>query len=85
MRSSRIGGERIQCVCLSAVERGACEIVRGVRFLNELSPKLERSLLLVENKVASGTTFEDAETLAEYSRLVRGTNGFTDYVQNAMV
>jgi hypothetical protein len=40
--------------------------------------------LLIERKEGSGTTMEDAEVLAEYSRHVRGTVGFTDYVQGAM-
>jgi hypothetical protein len=40
--------------------------------------------LLIEEKVASGTTLEDAETLAAYARLARDTNGFNDFVKDAM-
>lgn len=59
-------------------------LVAGVNFLGELSPKLRRSVLLIEDKVASGTTMEDAETLAQYARLVPGTTGYNDFVQSAM-
>ncbi len=40
-----------------------------MNFLAELSPKLQRSVLLIKDKQASGTTFEDAETLAKFSSL----------------
>jgi hypothetical protein len=33
--------------------------------------------------VPSGTTFEDAKTLALHARLVRETNEFNDFVQAA--
>jgi hypothetical protein len=52
--------------------------------LGELPPLLRRSVLLVKDKVASGTTLEDAETLAAYARLARGTNGFNEFVQDAV-
>jgi hypothetical protein len=58
-------------------------LIAGVNHLSELSPKLRHSVLLIKDKVASGTTVEDAETLASYARLLRGTNGFNDFVQGA--
>jgi hypothetical protein len=33
---------------------------------------------------ASGTSLEDAETLAGYARLARGTNGFNAFVDQAI-
>lgn len=50
-------------------------LIAGVNFLNELSPKLRRAVLLMYEKRASGTIMEDAETLAQYARLVPGTTG----------
>lgn len=47
-------------------------------------PALRRTVLLMKDKQASGTTLEDAETLAAYGRLARGTNGISDFVQDAM-
>jgi hypothetical protein len=58
-------------------------LVAGVNFLGELSPKLRQNVLLMQDKVASGTTIEDAETLARYAGLVDGTTGFTDFVAEA--
>ena len=59
-------------------------LIAGVSVLGELSPKLRQNVLLIKDKVASGTTVEDAETLAEYERLASGTNGFNDYVAAAI-
>lgn len=59
-------------------------LIAGVNTLGELPPALRRSLLLVKDKVASGTTLEDAETLAAYGRLAKGTNGFNEFVEGAM-
>ena len=59
-------------------------LIAGVNVLGELSPKLRQNVLLVRDKVASGTTVDDAETLAEYERLARNTNGFNDYVGAAI-
>ena len=50
----------------------------------ELPPKLRQSVLLIKDKEASGTSMEDAETLAGYARLARGTNGFNAFVDQAM-
>jgi hypothetical protein len=39
---------------------------------------------LIDDKIASGTTFDDAETLADYARVPRGTNAFNAFVDEAM-
>ena len=59
-------------------------IAGGVNTLGELSPLLRQNMLLVTEKVASGAIVEDAEELAKYERLARGTNGFMDFVAKAI-
>lgn len=59
-------------------------LIAGVNFLGELPPKLRQSVLLIENKVPSGATLEDAETLARYEGHVDRTTGFNDFVQEAV-
>jgi hypothetical protein len=39
-------------------------LMAGVNFLDELSKKLRRTVLLINEKIPSGTTVEDAEELA---------------------
>jgi hypothetical protein len=56
----------------------------GVNSLGELPVNLRQSVLLIEDKVATGTTLEDAEMLAAHARLARGTNGFNEFVQDAI-
>ena len=58
-------------------------MIAGVNTPAELTPKLRQSVLLINDKVASGATTEDAEALAKYARLVPGTNGFNEFVQGA--
>ena len=57
--------------------------IAGVNFLGELPPKLRQAALVIDDKVPSGITLEDAETLAEYAGLVLGTIGF-NFTQAAM-
>jgi hypothetical protein len=59
-------------------------LIAGVNFLGELPVKLRQAALLIDDKVPSGTTMEDAETIAQYAELVPGTIGFTDFTQGAM-
>ena len=59
-------------------------LIAGVNFLSELTPKLRNSVLLIDDKIASGTTFDDAETLANYARLSRGTNAYNSFIDHAM-
>jgi len=67
---------------VSLIRQG--RLVAGVNVLAELPPKLRQSVMLIADKVASGATAEDAEALAAYRGLVRGTVGFNDFVQNAL-
>ena len=55
-----------------------------MNFLSELPPALRRTALLVKDKEACGTTFEDAVTLAQFKRLTPETNAFNDFVEAAM-
>jgi hypothetical protein len=59
-------------------------LIAGVNFLNELPPALRRAVLLIDDKLVAHTTADDAETLASYRGLVRGTNAFNDFVQGAV-
>jgi hypothetical protein len=59
-------------------------LIAGVNTLAELPVKLRQNVLLIKDKVAEGGTFEDAETLAGYAGLARGTNGYSDFVQRGM-
>jgi hypothetical protein len=47
-----------------------------VNFLGELPVKLRQAALLIDEKVPSGATLEDAEMIAQYEGLVPGTIGF---------
>ena len=58
-------------------------LIAGVYHLGELPPKLRSAVLLIPDKIASGAKLEDAEELAGYARLLRGTNGYNDFVQAA--
>ncbi|MBV9570749.1 MAG: hypothetical protein JO056_05870 [Alphaproteobacteria bacterium] len=59
-------------------------LTAGLNFLNEVPSQLRNHLLLMEQKIASRATSDDAEVLAVYSGLARGTVAFTDYVQRAI-
>ena len=59
-------------------------LTAGVNFLDEVPDKLRQRLLLMPAKIGSHATFDDAETLAVYAGLARGTNEFNEYVHAAM-
>ena len=59
-------------------------LVAGVNFLDELPENLRRTVLLINEKIPSGAIVDDAEELAKYERLARGTNGFLDFVAKAI-
>lgn len=59
-------------------------LIAGVNTLQELPPRLRQNVLLIKEKVAAGTTVEDAETLAGYARLASGTVAFGDFVTAAV-
>ena len=59
-------------------------LISGIDTLQELPPKLRQAVLLISDKIGSGTTFDDAETLAQYAGLVRGRNNYNDFVEGVM-
>jgi hypothetical protein len=59
-------------------------LIAGVNTLDELPPKLRQRMLLVKDKVLSGTTYDDAVVLAKYAGLITGTNEFNDFVRSAI-
>jgi hypothetical protein len=59
-------------------------LIAGVATLAALPVKLRQSVLLIKDKQAQGATFDDAEILATYARLQRGSNKFNDFVDAAM-
>jgi hypothetical protein len=61
-------------------------LIVGVNFLAELSPTLRKTVLLIEEKIPSGVTVEDAEELAKYVRpaLGRDTNKYRDFIQGGI-
>lgn len=76
------GGFYLRDCHVSYIREG--RLIVGVNHLSELPPKLRQAVLLIDEKVPSGTTMEDAETLAEYAGFVPGTTGFIDFVQGAI-
>jgi hypothetical protein len=59
-------------------------LIAGVNTLAELPVKLRQNVLLISDKTGSGATADDAEELATYAGLVRGTNGFNAFVEGAI-
>ena len=59
-------------------------LIAGVNFLDELPEKLRQAVLLIDDKIAQGSTVKDAETLAQYAMLQKGTVGHGDYVHDAI-
>jgi hypothetical protein len=59
-------------------------LVAGVNFLDELPDRLRQTALSIKEKVTSGATYEDAETLAGYAGLVPRTNEYNEFIQGAM-
>lgn len=59
-------------------------LIAGVNSFGELSLRLKQSVLSIKSKETKGAIFEDAKLLAEYRGLIPGTNGFNEFVANAM-
>lgn len=59
-------------------------LIAGLNFLGELTPKLRNSVVLMDDKEASGTTFDDAQVLADFARVPRGTNAFNAFIDRMM-
>jgi hypothetical protein len=75
------GGFYLRDTHLSLIRENRLQL--GLNFLSELSPKLRNSVVLME-KEASGTTFEDAQVLADFARVPRGTNAYNAFIDEAM-
>jgi hypothetical protein len=58
--------------------------IAGDNTLGELSPLMRQNMLLVPEKVANGAIADDAEELAKYQGLLKGTNAFNDFVEKAI-
>jgi len=58
-------------------------LIVGINFLSDLPPKL-RQFALLNKTVPSGTSFSDAEQLAEVARIPRGTMGYNEFIDQAM-
>lgn len=54
-------------------------LIAGVNAFDEV-PQLRNQLLLIDRKIASHCTPDDAEILATYAGLIPGTNTFNDFV-----
>jgi hypothetical protein len=61
-------------------------LIAGLHHLDELSGKLRQTILLIEEKIPSGTTVEDAEELAKYVRpsLGKNSNKFHAFIEDAI-
>jgi hypothetical protein len=62
-------------------------LIAGIRFLDELPPKLRAAVLLIKDKVLGGTLYDDALILAKYAGLqpdfLRADNPFQRFVDEA--
>lgn len=59
-------------------------LIAGVGYLDELPVKLRRAVLSIEDRVAQGAIYDDAEELAVLKGFERATQGFHDEVAAAM-
>jgi hypothetical protein len=59
-------------------------LIAGLNTIGEVPELLRQNLLLVSEKVASGAIADDAEELAKYQGLLKGTNAFNDFVGKAI-
>jgi len=63
-------------------------LIAGVNTLSELPAKLRQSVLLIKDKVASRTTYEDAQTLALYEGHnpdpLREDNEYNKFIQRSI-
>lgn len=55
-------------------------LTAGLFFLDEVSPKLKKTLLMIKDKRGEGCVWEDANTLADYAHLSPGTVAHTEFV-----
>jgi len=80
----RAAKERLAAYTLGKADITSVAWVLAVQeFLGECTKRLKPRTVM-DRKIASHATYEDAETLAAYSGLSRGTNEFNDYVSRGM-
>ena len=56
----------------------------GLHFFDEVAPKIRQNLLLMPTRFARRCTFDDAQTLAGYAGILRGTVAESDFIAAAM-
>lgn len=59
-------------------------LIAGVNFLDEVSPKMRNSLLLIKDKIASKTTAQDAEVLASYAGFGPTITGHSAFIEECI-
>jgi hypothetical protein len=63
-------------------------LIAGIYHLGELSPALRKTVLLIDEKIPSGATYEDAQELARYARLrpdpSREDNPYNRFIDEAI-
>ena len=59
-------------------------LVAGLNVLDEVPAAIRQQLLLMHPKLGHRCTFDDAEILAQYAGIPRGTNAHTDFIAAAM-
>lgn len=57
--------------------------VAGINFFAEV-PDMRNELMLIDTKIPSHCTPDDAEDLAIYAGLIRDTKGYSDFIQTAI-
>lgn len=58
-------------------------LIAGVNYLDE-APAFREQLLLIDHKIASHCTAQDAETLAQYTGLLPDTNAYNDFIARSI-
>ena len=59
-------------------------LIAGLSFLDEVPTKIRQQLLLMPTKLARRCTFDDAEILAGYAGLAKGTVAESDFIAAAI-
>lgn len=59
-------------------------LIAGLSTLDEVPRPLQQQLLLSPPRIACGTTYDDAETLAAYAGIPKGIIRYGDFIEEAM-
>lgn len=76
------GGFYLRDFHTSLIRQGRLTV--GLISLSEVSRTLQQAVLAIKDRHAVGCLFDDAETLAKYEGLSRDTNGYSDFIRDAM-